>query len=432
MKYSEKPIIYENGEIIKVEDYYVWQYCNYELRIMLSASSVDMLKFKIGTFLAFDKAILSKTEVIDKQRKLLTVNTKKISDFTSGEGESMPPKYSDGSFRVRPNGLIEYRFMHIDNTRHSVYGHSKNECYDKRTKLMSNKEKIKTKKISPTLDEWIEKWFSLFRENKNGEQWNKTTLYLIEKYIKPKIGKKQISLINGIELQEIINGLSSTPNTQKKVMQILNACLKKASKLRLINFNPMETVERNSYKAVSYRALQLNEQQKLYEACTDLKYKQIFFFCCCTGIRVSRALELQYSDFDFRRRQIKVFKKQYKGLNEYYYVPFLEELLKGLPKEGKIFKDLTYESVKTYFRRAYARTKITGANQHSWRHTFISNCNHIQIPYKTIQTWAGHNTLAMTMDTYTELLTDENSVILDYIRKLKDNFVPKLNYDPLS
>lgn len=40
--------------------------------------------------------------------------------------------------------------------------------------------------------------------------------------------------------------------------------------------------------------------------------------------------------------------------------------------------------------------------------------------------WAGHATITMTMDIYTELLTNDNSVILEYIKRLKETFVPKI------
>lgn len=329
-------------------------------------------------------------------------------------GEKVPPKYADGSFRKRKNGLLEYRFMHLDN-QISVYGKSEDACFDKRTAIVSGKTKSK-KKITK-YSEWLENWFNLYKKPYNGERSLKDITSQIDNKIIPNLGKSLISKLKREELQEFINKYSATANAQKKLYDVLNGSLKMAVSHGLIKYNPAQGLILAAHSPKHYRALEFDEQLAIYNAIKLDKYKRLFMFCCCTGIRIGRVLALEVACFDKERMLIKVFRKQKKGLNEYYAVPYLDELLE-LPKQGKVFAGITYNGARQYFDNVFEKLKIQNANIHSFKHTFVSVLHHLGVDDKQIQLWAGHKTLAMTTDIYTKLLEKGSSPILEYLTKL--------------
>lgn len=199
---------------------------------------------------------------------------------------------------------------------------------------------------------------------------------------------------------------------------MLRGSLRKAAALRLIKYNPFEAVQLMPHKAVHRRALELDEQRIIYENITIEKYKRLFYFLCNTGIRIDRALSLTAGDFDKRRNIINVFNKQRRGQKSYYQVSYLPNLI-DIPERGAIFPEITYTSARLYFERLFIKLEINGVSLHSFRHTFISNCYHAKIDLKQIQEWAGHATFEMTADTYTHLLKNGTSPLLEYIKQLK-------------
>jgi integrase len=345
------------------------------------------------------------------------INQKHTDSKAATGGENMPPKYSDGTFRLRKSGIYEYRFMHLDK-QISVYGKSKEECFNRRTDIIAGKTKNKALRVY-TFGEWLLKWFETYKKPRNGAESLKTMRAYIDNAIIPVLGKKALNRIDGIDLQNFINKYANRTNTQNKIAGILRGALEKAQKIRMIRFNPFDSVELMPHKSKSYRALEFKEQRFIYNAITVDKYRKLFFFCCCTGIRIRRVLELTAADFDRERGEITVIKKQHKGLNEVYKVPFLPSLIE-LPKSGKLFSGFTYSGARLYFDKLFAKLGIENAHLHSFRHTFISVCYHIGVKDKQIQAWAGHSTLEMTMNTYTHLLkNNENSPILEYLKELK-------------
>ena len=384
---------------------------------------IEELTKKILNLISFQKGKNAQSE-INKSKIVLfkgggTKEEAKVS-FTKEDNKKMAPEYKDGSIRIRNSGIYEYRFMH-EGKQISVYGKSEKDCYDKRTAVIKGTKKIKS---TPTLSEWLNEWFRLYKASKNGERSLKSIKGYIER-ISAAIGSYKITELSGIVLQNYINLFSDRLNTQRKISLIINGALKKAFNLRLIKQNPFSEVEIETYQKESYRALEFAEQQLIYDNCEE-KYKKLFFFCCCTGIRIGKVLELTRDNIDFENKIIIVEKKQKKNFKNKYYVPFTDELFEIVPlTDNKIF-NLSYEGAKTYFSRLFKKLNIENASIHSFRHTFISTCYFAGFDLKFIQKIAGHNNFNMTTDIYTHLLRNGNSVILEYIKKMKNpcNFLP--------
>jgi integrase len=355
-----------------------------------------------------------------------TKNAKKAAKNSTKGEQTMPPKFSDGSFREvksRKSGLIEYRFMH-EGKPESVYGHSYQECWSGRAEFIANggkrKNKPKTSRTIKSFAEWLNHWYAVYKEPRNGKASLKAIRSYLDKDIIPAIGTTPLSALTHDALQEFLNKFASA-DKQKRIYDILRGALARAVVARKIPYNPAEGLERTPHKRTPHAALQVNQQRELYAAIAVPKYRSLFMFACCTGIRIGRILELDQSNIDRRANEITVLMKQKRGLTETYSVPFLDELLAGLPAGGKLFPDITLSGAEKYFKKLFKKLGFEGITIHSFRHTFISTLYHIGVRDKQIQAWAGHKNLSMTMDVYTHIIKDNGtSPVLDYLLRLKN------------
>ena len=351
-----------------------------------------------------------------------------ITDNQNPVGAEIKPQenkemisYSDGSFRQRPNGMLEYRFYNETNKIQSVYGYSKQDCWEKRSAFLTGKKIPKTKK--PDLfGWWIDKWYSTYKAGKIGEAHAETMRMHIDKKIKPKLGDIPITKLDGLTIQEFFNEYNSMPNTQKKLKAIIFPCLEKARRLGKIKVNPADDIELQEHDAEHYACLSYDAQKLVLENVLD-KYRFIVKFMMCTGIRREKAFTLDVSAINWEANRITIVKKQKKGKNQTYSVPFLPELFDGyaVPESGNLFGDASINAFSCHIKRIYKKFNIEG-NIHSFRHTFVSTLYNVGSPIKKIQTWAGHSRLDMTSDVYLHLVKNGDSPIKEYLTKLNATY----------
>lgn len=167
-------------------------------------------------------------------------------------------------------------------------------------------------------------------------------------------------------------------------------------------------------------AVSFEQQKIILKKLKDARYRDFFWFCCCTGMRVCEAFSIKGSDIYIDKNYIHIRLPDTKTKKHRRDVPCLPELFKDIKikKTKLLFEGITNEGSKQYFTRFYRELGFD-LSRHSTRHTFISICNHIGISPEQIQKWVGHTDVAMTRDTYTHVLDKGNSPILAYIKKLK-------------
>lgn len=168
-------------------------------------------------------------------------------------------------------------------------------------------------------------------------------------------------------------------------------------------------------------AITFSDQRKILAEIDDDKYRNFFYFCCCTGARVCEALSIKVADIDKKNKVIKIKMCDSQTKKHRRTIPFLPELLRDFDLSGKyLFDDITDEGSKQYFYKLYQKLSLD-LSRHSTRHTFVSICTFIGISPEQIQKWVGHTNIKMTTDTYTHDLNNGSSPILEYLKKLKTN-----------
>lgn len=278
-----------------------------------------------------------------------------------------------------------------------------------------------------TFGEWLNEWYEAYKAPKGLKpSYLERIREYIDKYLLPKLGDIRLCDLDGAILQEYINGLSAA-NARKKQSLIINESLNKAVALRLIPHNPFAAVDLPKSKSKHYRPLEYDEQVALLKEVTTEKYKAVMWVLCCTGMRIGELLALNASDIDYRNGVIRVDKdmdiqtgtlndtpKTETSIRTIPFLPSLEPYLKVLSQTP-----LTYNGIRLYFKRKYAKFGFKGLNLHSFRHTFISLCYAAGISLKKIQAMAGHSDVNLTLNVYTHVLKKGGSKFLQYIKQLK-------------
>lgn len=390
---------------------------------------------RLNEFLGYVKGL----ELIEKQKpkEPAKINIIKIGETiidlqqVATEGEpNMPPKYADGGFRQKKY-ILEYRFVH-EGKRYSVYGKTKQECWNKRTDFISGKKISKPNKSRETVKEWLLLWAETFKKPKVTQAYYDTIVRYINNNLL-KIGDIELKKLTTIDIQQLLIK-ETRNNTRIKVASLLSDSLYKAFALQKIKHNPFLAVEIKKEKSKNFPALPPELQDKLLSEIKE-PYLSLYKFSCCTGLRISEALGLAVKDIDFKNCVLHV-KQQRPRDNKvttllktnaaYRMVKFLPELFTGCDLSGELlFGHIVHVAAVSYFKRLFKRLEIDEYVIHSFRHTFISNCYYVGIRDKQIQAWAGHSKVETTINTYTHLLSGTSAFV-----KYAENLKKTLNSTP--
>jgi integrase len=384
----------------------------------LFCSIIDTVLVLQGNFNDLAKNMLRLQNYIG-EREALIRDSFKIIDFKAVKGEDMLPKYADGSFRERPNGLLEYRFIHKEE-RLSVYGYSKPECWNKRTDIISGKVKKVSNKMK--YSEWLLHFYKVYKEPHNSPGWNKNLKRYIDNDITPILGRYYLDDLTGDIITEFLNRYAEKGNTLNKIADVIKSSLKSAVANNKMKRDPFGAVFFMKHKSTHFEVYDFEMQQFIYDKIDDIRYKRLFVFLMCTGVRIDEAFKIKKENIDFKLNLITIIKNnKHKNKGVTRQVPFLPKLI-DWEIENFLFDGLTYAGFQNYLQDLYDKLKIKkkGRFIHSCRHTFISVCYYIGIKDKQIQEWVGHSTVEMTLNTYTHLLKNGTSFVLEYLKELKE------------
>lgn len=288
---------------------------------------------------------------------------------------------------------------------------------------------------SVTVREWLETWYATYKAPYRKTSTLQQLQMRIDRYILPTIGNVNLSALTGMQLQELLNGISAD-NIRVKVAGILRDSLTRAVKNRLLLFNPFDSVEIPAHHAIHYRPLEFAEQNVVLTNIADRVKLSAMWVLLCTGMRVGEFLALDFTaDISTTTNEICIGKslnvctgeittpKTANGVRRIPYTPRLITHIKRLQAYQASGKTFNYAMLRSYFCRLFKRCNIPNANLYSFRHTFISLCHLAEIPAKYVQYWAGHSDINLTLNTYTHILRKGTSPFFEYIKNLKANIL---------
>lgn len=355
-------------------------------------------------------------------------------------------KYGDGSIsrrqRTLKNGEIRRYYegrIFREGKQISVYGRTQEECLSKLREARKNYPIIPTSsgytvkpgKAFKTYNDWLDEWMQQFKARKLRESYYAELERRVDS-VRKVFGKKQINKIEALEILRFLNSLPQN-NSTVKTYDVINGSLQKAEDFGIIKRNPCRAVERPTYETQRRRAFELSEQAAIMQELDD-RYSSVFFFLCCTGLRIGEFLALRPDDFDKDRHVIIVDgslnsktgiegkTKTAAGIRKIYYA---DELLDRFDINS--LETYTYNGIKKAFYKVIKKLNIKGISvTHSCRHTFASMLNAVGVNGKIIQRLMGHASVTTTLDVYTDILLKGTSPVYDYILRLKSTLISTL------
>ena len=222
-----------------------------------------------------------------------------------------------------------------------------------------------------------------------------------------------------------------SPNTVRLALAPVKAMLATAFEEGLIRSNPsagvriVQQVEHDAEEKI--KTLADADLAALLEA-TPEEWKLLIGFLAETGLRISEALALRWSEIDFGRRRVLVRRRLRNGSfgppkSRYGRrdVPITSALARALwsarkdahADDAPVFAATngSYLDSANLFGRvmkpAARKAGVGWAGFHTLRHTCATNLFRRGLNAKQVQIWMGHHSPAFTLDTYVHLLSDD-------------------------
>ena len=330
----------------------------------------------------------------------------------------------------RPDGLIQVslsigRKSDGSLNRKYFYGHTRAEAEERRNEYKSMVSKGQTSfAISMTLSEWIDAYLTTYRTNVNPHYHASDNVPYNR--LKKALGNRLINSISESELQRELNTLQGMSfSTVDKYRQAIQRVFHKATKNRLIPYDPADELVMPTFTKGTHRALTQDEINCIIQN-WQLHYTGIWMMLLLfTGLRRGEMMALEWDCIDMEHRTIAVqqvtvidsnesiIEKRAKTAAGIRIIPIAEPLYKVLdsvPVRERVGfvclsahrRQLTQSATK---RGLQGFLKATGLSfrYHDLRHTFATLLYDAGVDVKAAMYFLGHADIKMTMQLYTHL-----------------------------
>ena len=269
--------------------------------------------------------------------------------------------------------------------------------------------------------------------------------HIINEYIKPHLGGKQIYAVTTADIQKMYNALKKngrlkvgadgekglSGSTVRSVHMVLHEAMEYALREHLIVKNPAENTTIPKASGAVMNILNDEQLDRFMEAIKqEPLWHDLFYTAITTGVRRGELCGLMWTDFDSDHGTLKIKRtltsdgaklyvgdtKTVSGEREILLPSSTVELLKKRKTESRskwIFPNfikteepispaLAYSTLKRILKKA----GLPSIRFHDLRHTFATMAIENGIDIKTVAALLGHNTVATSINTYTHT-TDE-------------------------
>lgn len=341
--------------------------------------------------------------------------------------------------------------------------------HDKKTGIYSSNDK------GYTVRAWLSAWMDTYKVGKVRD--NTVSGYQNNiNHLNARIGDIPLEKLTTDQIQKALNDLGNSTyskeckkekitaklpkhysaKTVRSCHAILFEALKRATKNRLIPFNPAEDVELPKVEQSEHYIMTDEEMNRLMEALKETECGAVISVCAALGLRRGEALGLQWDDLDFKQRVIhvrhnykiihtapgqpeKLELSELKTKKSRRDLPMTEDLAQlfmemkqgkkeaAAASDGYILSNFVFttiegkpfrpDSISQAFKRAAIRAGVKDVHLHDLRHNAVTYWISNGIDMRTASEMAGHSSVAFTMQTYAHPVEESKKKAADLISK---------------
>lgn len=197
----------------------------------------------------------------------------------------------------------------VNGTKIAVKAYSSTELDRKVTELKYKNINNITLDSNITLNTFADRWLEINSVGKE-DATIKEYKYIVNSYIKPKLGNYVISKIKVYDIQEVVNELIENDHQRlaKKFVMYIKKILNEAMQNDIISKNPALLIKTPTYKPNERKPLTNEEDKLLIECSKTHKYGLFFLLIRFTGIRKEEAAAIEITDIDLDNNIISINK----------------------------------------------------------------------------------------------------------------------------
>ena len=198
----------------------------------------------------------------------------------------------------------------IDGKRFYGYGKTVWEAIEKLEELKREHSSAQSHDASSiTLEEWVESWLQEI-----GPDLRPSTLNTYRHTLKPIVAQLAHISLRDVSPRLLSEAFAKLRQSGKGARQLnlghgyLKTCLKHAVNLDVLDKNPMEKVRRPKWDPKKRQYWDIPEVTRFIETgnAGERYWDPLFVFLCVTGLRISEALGLEWSDVSFETQCVRV------------------------------------------------------------------------------------------------------------------------------
>lgn len=183
-----------------------------------------------------------------------------------------------------------------------------------------------------------------------------------------------------------------------------------------INKNPIRKIKKAKVKQVRKKAYTPQQIEKMRMSCKNIRDRALIEILSCTGCRVSEICNINISDIDFAKKEIKILGKGNKERSIFISdsaIPYLDLYLESRKDNNPAlfiarrypYHRLQKDGVERIIRNLGNLCGIH-AHPHKFRRTFCTNLINRGMPAQDVAILMGHSDVNMTCNVYYDANTD--------------------------
>jgi integrase len=210
-----------------------------------------------------------------------------------------------------------------------------------------------------TVNEFLDKWLATAKQKVCARTYE-DYVGLLRLYVRPALGKKRLSTLRPLDVQDFVNGMVDkglSARTVRYAHAIFLRAMKRALKWKLLVQNPASDVELPKNVRREMKVLTPEEARTFLEEAYKGKHGLMFAVAVYTGMRPEEYLGLKWPDVDFQAATVTVQRtlvwKRWK--TEYYFgEPKTSRSRRTIPLSAFLVKELAAHKI----RQAEYRLKV--------------------------------------------------------------------------